>query len=452
MFDLLKRVRKEDRLDKIVKQNGMLEKQIGVLLQSIETYHIATQSANEYKTRTAQIAETRKKYNGTALFGNQIAQRLINLRVAFSVPNRLFLTKSSSTQSNEAMIKDVKKYLSDFMTLNGLDAAIPRDLCREAELNGQVAVRLVWDPTAKLPRLIYYPYGAVNYTVKTAKDSDKYLINAKLTFEYRMPNTTTPKTLTDDNFSFIAFNDELGVYEGYPTLGGILVTIENVDKDLIDWRTYNHLFAHPTPHFKCETKEEADAISTMITGTGWRVGTAIATNSEFSLKGTTGVESNVLMMAIQTGAKIISGHTGIGIHFLGFANVMSNRATADSMGEPTEVVLHSEIASWNSFYKDLFNKAIRLRNRHLQRKYDEGAVDPKIVPLTDRQWAVIKDIYLPLLEKKVITRDTLLEKIPDIDADDEIAKLEAEAERVAKETPEVKENGEEEEPGEEENE
>ena len=421
---------KRKKFDAILANIDNMEKSMGIMAQQgiEQQYQISQRMATSYTTRDAQVAATRRKFRGADIHGNQIIQRIVNLRVAFSVPNRLFLIKNKDKDVSDSVLKDTKEFLKNFMKLNKLDSSLPRDLAKEVELQGSVLLVIEWDEKAKLPKIKYFPWKSLHPKIEQV---DKYSIASPLKASFKVAGVE--KKFEDDKLEFIAFNDELGDFEGYPTCGGILKTIENIDKDLIDWRKLNHLFAHPTPHFKCETKEEADAINNMISTVGWHVGTAIATNSEFSLKGTSGVEANLLMLSIQTGAKIISGHTGIGIHFLGFANVMSNRATADSMGEPTEVVLHAEITSWTSFYTSLFAKAIRMRNNELNKALPEDLVLPKIIPLTDRQWKVVKEIYMPLAEKGHITRETLLENLPEIDSDAELKRLEEEEAKIAEE-------------------
>ena len=416
----------EEKNVAVAKQNAALEKCLAVMTEQLQEYNFY-QLGGDYTSKKAQVDETRKKHKGEATYGNQITQRIIALRVAFSVPNRLFLiTNEDNEKKTEAA--SAKTFLNAFMELNGLDQEVPRDFAKEIELHGQVLVRLVWDPKENLPRLKYYPWGDTDYKVNA---TDKFLMKSKLKCAFAVG--TEKVDLKDDDFVFIAFNDELNSYDGRPTCGGILKTLENLDKDLQDWRRLNHLFAHPTPHFKCETQEEAVAVRELITSIGWRVGTAIATSADLNMKGTTGAEANLLMLSIQTGAKIVSAHTGIGIHFLGFANVMSNRATADSMGEPTEVVLHSEITSWQGFYTSLFKKAIRLRNKKLNKPLPEDAVLPRLVPLTDRQWKVLKDIFMHGAEKHLISHETMLAKIPGIDPEAEMVKIKAEeAEREKK--------------------
>ncbi len=409
----------QENKELVLKQNRTLEKYLSVMTEQLQEYNMF-HLGGDYKTRATQVAETRKKHKGEADYGNQITQRIIALRVAFSVPNRLFLTTNENSEK-KAEAASVKTFLNAFMKLNGLDQEVPRDFAKEIELHGQVLVRLVWDPKANLPRLKYYPWGDTDYKVEP---TDKFLMKSKLKCSFT--TGTTKVDMKDDDFVFIAFNDELNSYEGRPTCGGILKTLENLDKDLQDWRRLNHLFAHPTPHFKCESAEEAVAVKQLLTDIGWRIGTAIATSADLNMKGTSGTEANLLMLAIQTGAKIISAHTGIGIHFLGFANVMSNRATADSMGEPTEVVLHSEITSWQGFYTNMFAKAIRLRNKKLNKPLPEDAVMPRLVPLTDRQWKVLKDIFMYGVEKHLISLETMLSKIPGIDPEAEMVKIKAE--------------------------
>lgn len=435
------------RFNALLHNQKQLQQNVHVLLETLSEYHISDRisAENPYKTREVQINETIRKFHGEANYGNQMAQRLVNLRVAFSVPNRLFLVKNQDSKASASEIKDTREYLNAFMALNGLDNDLPRNLAKEAELQGQVVARLIWNSEKKVPDIVYYPYISTKYVVEPVgggagavkSSSEAFKVNPKLTLSITLSGAAT-ENIPDDEFSFIAFNDEQGKYIGYPTVGGILITLENLDKDMRDWRKLNHLYAHPTPHFKCDSKEQADAINAMVGGTGWKVGTALATNSEFSLVGTTGIEANLLMLSIQTGAKIISGHTGISIHFLGFANVMSNRATADSMGEPTEVVLHSEISSWQNFYNDLFQKAIRMRNKQLNKELPEDAVLPRIIPLTDRQWQLMKDIYLPSYKEGLISHETFLDKMPDLDPDTELVRVGKEREQRDKRAQEMR--------------
>jgi len=409
-----------NKINELVKSTKTLESMLAAQQQTIDILYTSRTSGKKYRTRKAQVEETRRKYRGGAEFGNQILQRLVNLRVAFSMPNRLFLIKNQlHKETSEQVLNDTKEFLTAFMELNGLDSSLPRDLAKEAEMQGSVALRLVWDPNAKLPRLKYYPWDGTGYEVKPVTE---FLINGKNTLSYTGADGSKVK-LNDRDFVFIAFNDELNCFEGYPTCGGILETIENLDKDLLDWRLLNHLFAHPTPHFKCESSDEADKINAELVAKGWKTGTAIATNSEFKLAGTTGVEANLLMLSITTNAKIISGHSGIAIHYLGFANVMNAKATADGMGEPTEIVLQSEINSWNTFYASLFAKAIQLRNSKLNGELPTNLVLPKIVPLTDRQWDIIKNIWMPLAAAGNVSSKTLLEKIPGLDVDAEMERI-----------------------------
>jgi hypothetical protein len=414
---------KKKKYEGMVDNFETMSKTLGVLMSDIAQYYPAEfNRENPYRTKEAQVAEILKKYHGMASFGNQILPRIVNLRVAFSIPNRLLIKPTEGAEdASKTATESAQDFLKAFMSLNGLDASLPRDLARESEFSGEVLVRLVWDKEEKLPRLFYYPWTDTGYKIEPKEMfSPTSELKAKYQYEGKEVN------LQNREFSFIAFNDELIKYVGYPTAGGVLKDIENIDKDVRDWRKLNHLFAHPTPHFKCETPDQAKQINAMISNTGWKVGTAIATNAEFMLKGATGAESNLLMLAIQTNIKIVSAHTGIGVHFLGFANVMSNRATADSMGEPTEVVLHSEISSWKKFYKDMFNKAIEMRNEHLNRPIQTGLVEPRLVPLTDRQWRHIKEIYMDGAKEHLLSLRTLLDNIPGIDVDAELKRLEEE--------------------------
>jgi hypothetical protein len=429
-----------EKYEGLQKQNKTLTTTSQVLMEEIQSYHINDRNKrNPYNTRKAMITEIGKKFHGIADCGNIIAQRVINLRVAFSVPNRLFLMQNPNFKGSDEEVKKCKEYLNSFMEFNGLDTNLPKDLAKEGELEGQVLVKYVWDSKRKVAEIEYYPWSEIGYITKTEPGNTVKLANRRR----KITGSVEGKEFTMDSDgynSFIAFNDKLFKDIGYPTLGPILKTIENIEADMWAWRNLNHLFAHPTPHFKCENKESADAINNLLQTLGWKIGNAIATSSDFTLVGPTGQEATMLMNAVTTSAKIISAHTGIGIHFLGFANVMSNRATADSMGEPTEIVLHAEISSWRAFYKDMFKKVIRMRNTKLNGNLSEDAVIPVLVPLTDRQWQVVREIYGPLAEKGLISKDTLWSRIPDVDPDAEREKLEEQEKKSAEKNKAAGEN------------
>lgn len=407
----------------VIENNKLLDLTSKVLMSNLQNYNM-TQSginSNPYRTWELQVAEVKKKYAAIADWGNQLGQRIINLRVAFSVPGGISITRNPDVQYSEEEFKASEEFLKDFLSKNGLDRTTPRKMAVEAELQGNVLISVGWDSKEMTVKIKYYPKDVVGYKIER---ESKYEIVSKLTAKFTVDSVETK--LVDDQFVLIMFNDIDGAFNGYPTLGGVLRDVENIEKDKMDWRKLNHLFAHPTPHFKCETKDEADAVSAMITATGWKVGSAIATNSELKLVGVAGTEVTLLQSAIVTGAKVVSGHTGIGIHFLGFANVMSNRATADSMGEPQEVALQTEIAMWQEFYTSLIKKAIRLRNSKIQKAIKEDAFVATILPITDRQWKILKDIYMPATQNGLLSRETFLENVPGLDVEQENKRLDEE--------------------------
>jgi hypothetical protein len=415
-------------------QVGVLDKTVGVLMTQIEEYSRFTRDEGSgYAGHAQQVSAILQRYRGGAPWGNIMVQRLVNLRVAFSMPNRLFMIKNPNTTESDDVANNAKKFLTDFLKVNNLDGSAPRDFAKEMEFRGQILVRLVWDSTLKLPILEYYPWGNDGNTVNNVTlnsytvapiEEEKFRIAPKLKAILKINGEE--KVFSEDEFCFLSFNDELARYEGYPTCGPIIKILENLEKDMMEWRVLNFLYAHPTPHFKCETQEQAEAINNMIKATGWRVGTALATSGDFELKGPSGTEANMLMQSITTGAKLVSAHTGIGIHFLGFANVMSNRATASSMGEPTQVVLKSEETSYLTFYRELFTKAIRMRNNNLNREFPEDVILPKVVSITDRQWEVVKDIYLPARKDGLISSELFLDAIPGVDVEAEQARIDEE--------------------------
>ena len=428
---------KKQYFDAIVENNKLLSMTSEVLMANLHHYNIASRgnTNNPYNSWELQVAEAKKKYDGLADWGNQLSQRIINLRVALSVPGGISIAKNPNYNGEVEEAIKAEEFLLEFLDYNTLDMTYPRKMAIEAELQGNVLLQLTWAEKDKLPVVNYYARDEYGYVIEaTPKNAAK----PKLTATYTLGSKET--VFNDDAMVFIAFNDIAGNWQGYPTIGGVLRYLENLEKDTMDWRKLNHLFAHPTPHFKCETKDEADAVNAMIVSTGWQVGTAIATNSELKLVGVAGTEVTLLQSAITTGAKVVSGHTGIGIHFLGFANVMSNRATADSMGEPQEVTLQTEISMWQAFYTDLFRKAIRMRNKEINKSIPEDAFVASILPMTDRQWKILREVYMPSVGQNLLSRETYLDNVPGLNVKQEKERIEKEAEEKAKKLEEFKKN------------
>ena len=412
-----KRIREHDEMVVQIKELQVTSSEMLGRIQSNTEY-----DTNTYITHADQTNEIINKYQGVASYGVTLVKRLVNVAAALQVPNGIELNGDSKLPEYE--------YLKKFLDVNQLNEGVAIQLAKEAQFEGQVLLELVWDETDSMVKIRHNMWRVDEYQVHPIGVSN-------LTGPYEavwMENEEVTKQLSGDNIAFVAFNatrNSDDYIEGWPTLGSLLMRLDTISRDLNDWRTTNKLFAHPTPVFECETQDEVDALTAQLTSTGWTVGTAIAFRGKFLLVAS-GSYYLTFRNSIETNVKLVSGGSGVSIAWLGFADVMSNRATAESLGEPLEIVSAADIATWSSFYEEIFNSVIELRNLYLDsnQKLKPGIIKPKLKPMSDRQWQKLKELFMPAAKDNLLTRQAFLEQIPNFD-------ITAELERIAEEASEM---------------
>jgi hypothetical protein len=117
-------------------------------------------------------------------------------------------------------------------------------------------------------------------------------------------------------------------------VGLVLHEIESYDRAKNAMRKNNHLFGKVTPVFSSENAQDVKDFTTKAQNKSWKIGDVIA-----ALKGElkmvvpeVGAMENLKAEQV-TCAKAISATTGIPIHWLGYVDLMSNRATAETLYE-----------------------------------------------------------------------------------------------------------------------
>jgi len=429
------------RVTELQQSVGLLTERISEMQTSYKERVAST--ANPYKTAESQVQEIIDKFNGESDFGCELVQRIINLLAAFTLPNGLDLIVDESfkgkTKSDTGQPE--RDYLAKWLDDNNLNEGGTLKLAQEANMQGQVALTFEWKKAAKGStdegRVIctYQNWVDTSFVIEPVAASNLF---GPYKMTYIPEGKDERKVLPDNKFVWLAVNSRFGKTEGRPRIGGILHILEYLSMELADWRKSNELFGHPTPCFECKDAAEVLQVKNYIKDTNWRVGQAIATTSKLDLKVPTGAAAaskELITCLIQ----IISSTTGISPHFLGFPNLMSNRATAESMGEPMEIVSKSEMALWSAFYDAMFDKVIRMRNANVDnnRQLREGVVKAKLLPLSDRQWKQIKEVWLPLLKESAISLQTFLSKLPNIDDEVELERLKSQTVVIGSEEEEI---------------
>jgi len=370
-------------------------------------------AANPYASREKLVAELVKKYKGYASSGNQLVQRIVDTRAAFTMANGLSARMTRPGRGAREL-----EFIRRLIRENQLDGQFGQQLAVEKELEGQVLLVLDRPAEPEPPRVRFISWNDTHYQVNYADES--YAEIRSISYESEDGKTVS---LPPERSVFIKFNARIHSREGVPTLSGLLPEAEDIDLALRDWRKINRFFASPTPYFKTrdilEAKDLYDRL--LAPGVDWKIGKVFAGPAEFSLVSMSGEGADSLQREIETKIKILAGGAGVPVQFLGFPEFMSNRATAENTMEPVALVSISEQRSWLAGFLELFDKAIILRNRMApdQDPLRNGRVEPVIRFITQAQIDRLRELYLPLWRSGAIPLETLVKLLPDVDPETE---------------------------------
>lgn len=371
----------------------------------------ASNGANPYRSREKLVAEIVEKYKGYAAFGNQLVQRIVDTRAAFALGRGIRAKAGGDGAEAEC------DFIKTFLAHNELDGQFAQQLAVEKELEGQVLLKI--EPRFEGDefvgvRTVFVSWNDTHYDVIFESEGDRKPLCAK----WRDRESGREVEIPREQMVFLRFNATANAREGIPTLSGLLQEAEDIDKALRDWRTINRYFASPTPYFRTEDASGARDLYERLSDpeVNWRIGKVFVGPAEFSLVGmdASGVES--LRVEIEMKIKILSGGAGVPLQFLGFPEFMSNRSTAENTMEPVEAIALAERQSWLAGFKELFDKAIALRNEYAAPSdgiLRSGLVEPQIPFVTRGQIETLCRLYLPALEAGAIDQKTFLSMLPE---------------------------------------
>ena len=419
MLNFVKRIK--ERRDLVAQIHEMQIVNANLLLRMMDQ---DSDSDNEYSSHALQTNEIILKYAGCGDIGNELIKRIINVSAALQIPDGIELAVEG--RGEEVKNSPELHYLTLCSKANALDAAMATFYARELQKQGQILLELLWDETDNLIKLKYYPWDIYQYTV-TSTGLNNLLPPYTATWQ---DDDGNDQTLSGDQIIFLSINTTIdinGNIEGWPTVGSLLNRIDAIGKDLQGWRQSNKLYAYPTPHVKTGERENARQVADRIRASGWTVGQMLVTGGEFDMV----VPHNyyeTLSESITFNLQLVSGGTGISIGWLGFQDLAGNRANAQSMGEPVEIASSADVSAWKTFFLQMFNGMIRLRNKNLNasgsKELKEDKVIAKIRPISDRQWKILTEVFMPAAKANLISIEAFLERIPDFDLKAELKRKE----------------------------
>jgi hypothetical protein len=140
-------------------------------------------------------------------------------------------------------------------------------------------------------------------------------------------------------------------------IGLVLNDIENYDRALKDMRRLNQILARITPTFKTSSKNETMQLLEWLNASSWDMGDAFIGTASFKYEvPSTGAHQNIVSELVAN-VKAISATTSVPVHWLGYVDLMSNRATAETLYEMVNNGTIVERTSWVDFLKALIIKA-----------------------------------------------------------------------------------------------
>lgn len=378
----------------------------------------ADYDATEYQTYKDKVIQLSKMYDGEADWGNFIVKTIIDLRAAFIASSGINVEVDEKSGSRE------KEFVDELIKRNGLDNETPQAWAKEGEIEGKFLCRLFVDKEKKQIDVRYVPWVSKRYSVKV-KDNDYAKYDA-----VEWQNGQAKEIVPEDEFVYVQFGGRTHYVNKTPSrTSAIIRQIENLDKAQEDWREINHLYAAPTPVFECKEAGDVSRLHTLLKDINWKIGKFIATTAKFQLHSVNAGSKDSLVSEITALTKIISGTTGIPPHFLGYPDLMSNRATASEMGDLITSSTATERVIWKGAYNQLLRKALLLANKHFKTGYKPDVVEATMPYITKDKLQELVDVWLPLEGRGIVDKDYIRSMIPDVDSE---AMAEREAEAHAK--------------------
>jgi hypothetical protein len=385
---------------------------------------------NNYPTYPNQVGAAYDFYDNKKEYGGDLTKGLVETRVAMIAGEGL-----SVNSPNEAKAK----WIEDFLLVNKLHGSRLMKWITTGELEGKNLILLKPGIDAvtgdKVIKARSWEWNYYNYTVEVdAFDRDEIkAIKYKEKSDFAKEKTVNPKTAT--YVKLAGADQDVNITSN--RLHAILTDIENYSRAKYDLRKNTHLFGRVSPYFNTEDGASAKSINADLQANEWPIGTAYAGPAKFSYVEPTGAGSQSILMDMLTSLRVISMMLGIPIHFLAHPELMSNRATADTLHEVVINSTRKDRLIWDESFKEIIQKALVMA-------VDAGIADNSIlkgdfqVRLPIISISLLKqiiEIWYPLLQDDVISQFTFSNMLPGINPVEEKELLKKEKEERIKENP-----------------
>jgi len=394
---------------------------------------------NAYTDYAQAVAEIDKKYAGTADWGVLQCANIIDIRTAFILGQGINVIHTTEKKSGA---KKEIEWANDFLEYNGLDKEMAGEFHSETEIEGKflgiLKVEKLKESQFKdykeMISVQFVPWLKRRYKVEAKKDD--YTQFEKVT--WKADTGTKPKwsagSYSTPDFVYRKFGGRIDeINDPAPKMMKCLTQVENIDKGLRDWREINRLYGSPTPHIECDTPEQAKKMNEIIEGLNFKVKKFFAHTGKFGyatpdMQGAESIEKEIIRNAV-----MVSGTTGIPIHYLGLSELLKQVATADDLREFVNTSTSKDRLKEEAIYRELIKKAMikwnglgvtpQLSNQ-AKSKLDPDKIDVTIPVISREQWMNLEKVIMPAVSLKFLSEDYFRSQIPGLDIEAEEKRLE----------------------------
>ena len=380
-------------------------------------------AGNSYKTYAKAVNAIDKKYRGRANWGVLQTGAIVDTRAAFIIGQGVKFTVDDPKATNE------KEWLEDFVDFNDLENEVPQEFAKEAEIEGKFLGKLFMDPKRKQASVRFISWANSSYTVVT--NPEDYMDYQRVW--WRTPAGGT-KNLRSPQFVYKRFGGRIDIpNETPPKIAKCLTQIDFLDKAIRDWREIDRMYAAPTPHVETKDAESAKKMQDAFTALNWKIKKFFAHTGKFEYLQIDAAAISALEKEIITLAKMISGTTGVPVHFLGLPDLMSNRSTAENLMELITASTTKERQIWIGGWKEIIDKSAAMWSASTKKtEIDTSKIKVEIPFITEAQWAKVKDIFIPMNLMDKLSDAGLYAQIPGFDATEEAERLAKQQEGIIK--------------------
>lgn len=428
------------KIDALRKQAEGIQKRINALAEGASSIVYdptipppimrADSRGNPYRSYLSVVTAINRKYNNLEQYGCSLVKQIIDWR-ATQIAGNGANVKSEDEQAD--------KFLQEFSKYNKLDGYRFIEMVREGEMEGKCLLVLDIEPKddddvdlefEQQVCVRHISWVQKGYNVDT--DDDDYEEITKITIPGK--NGQGDVQVDPSQAVYVKLGSSRTIInQCVPRIANVLFDIDNLDRALADMRANNHLFGVSTPTIETPDESIADKLRRFVYGTGgklrWVLGTMFIGTGKLSFAEPTGRAIDSLAKECETLAKIISAATGIPIHFLGYADLLSNRSTAEELMEMVNATTRIEREIWKSKLEELCIKAINLYNDTTGSSLSTKGISVEVPIVTMQMVDLLTSIYLPLQQAKVISMQTLRQRIQGIDPELEDELIEDETEK-----------------------